>query len=81
MLEVTFVHPHVDHLLPSPQVEVRDHRHPGGGRQASAPDVVVAAHTPPPTDGQALPGAVQNQDYQQEAERGAAPGAGGETRG
>lgn len=74
------LHTHPPHLH-APQVEVRDHEHPGGGRQASAPDVVVAAHPPPPAGGQALPGAVQDQDHQQEAERGAAQGAGGEIRG
>lgn len=46
------------------QVEVRDHWHPGGGCEASTPHVVMAAHSPSPTDGKMLPKALQEQNHQ-----------------
>lgn len=63
--------------VPTLQVEVRDHRHPGGGCEAPSPHVVMAAHSPSPTDGKTLPRALQDQNHKQETQRGAAQGTRG----
>ena len=65
--------------VPTLQVEVRDHRHPGGGCEAPSPHVVMAAHSHPPADGETLQRAVQDQNHQQETQRGAAQGPTGGT--
>lgn len=54
------------------QVEVCDHKHSGGWCKASAPHVVMAAHSPSPADGKMLQRAVQDQNHQQETKWGAA---------
>ncbi len=54
------------------QVEVRDHKYPGGGCEASSPHVVMAVHSSPPANGETLQRALQSQNHQQETQRGAA---------
>ena len=50
------------------QVELCDHKHPGGGCEATSPHVVMATHSPAPTDDKVLQRALQDQDHQQEAQ-------------
>lgn len=74
---MTFYHPCMCWYML--QVEVCDHGHCGGQCEASAPHVVMAAHSLPPADGKALQRAVQDQNHQQETKRGAAQGTRGGT--
>lgn len=60
-------------------MEVRDHRHLGSGCEAASQHVVMAAHSQSPANGKELPRALQDQDHQQEAQRGAAQGIRGGT--
>lgn len=55
-------------FVPIIQVEVRDHRYPGGGYKASSPHVVMATHSSTQEDGETLPGALQDQDHQQKTQ-------------
>lgn len=51
------------------QVEVCDHWHLGDRRETTSSHVVMEAHSPPPTDGEKLQGALQDKDHQQETQR------------
>lgn len=66
--------------VPELQVEVRDHQHPGSGREATSPHVVVEIHSPAPAEGEVLQRLLQDKDHQQEALRGASQAARGGAR-
>lgn len=53
-------------------MEICDHRHLGGGREASSPHVVMATHPMPPGNSEVLQRALQEEDHQQKAQCGAA---------